>query len=428
MKKRKYIKELYLFLFFPVLFILFFSCTQPEETDETFTHPEEIPQTNVLAVSAIRGDGELSVGWTVKDGVEYEVWYSGNNNPENAVKWNGEITITLPVAGTVISGLENSTQYYIWIKIKNENDFEAAINETPQAPPSAIHENFAYVPGGTVTGSHNYSMKITVPENPSGYMNAGKTLVKRGVFVEGRKITIEPFFMTEHETTRQLWHEVQSWAEANGYYFQNKINAPDETVKNLPVSNINWRDAVVWCNAYSEMNGLEPVYYYQGNALRDSRDSNGTACDNADMNKTKNGYKLPTEAEREYAARGGDPGKADWMFLFSGSNNADAVAWYHGNSANTIKNAGTKNANRLGIYDLSGNVQEWGWDWMNFNVSVTPDTPAAGEAYGGRFTQKSMSGGGVGSNVTMSCAADRWSFVTEHSDAYIGFRVTRSAE
>ena len=144
------------------------------------------------------------------------------------------------------------------------------------------------------------------------------------------------------------------------------------------------------------------------------------------MNKNKNGYKLPTEIEREYAARGGDPGKADWMFLFSGSNNADDVAWHHGNSAYTIKYVGTKSANRLGIYDLSGNVQEWGWGWMNYNIVSDADTPIDGEIYSSRFNQMPMAGGGVGSNITMSCAADRWGYITNYKDAYVGFRVVRT--
>ena len=416
----------------------FFGCTQPTEPNEIITPPEtppeHIPSTQILALSAIRGDNELCIGWTAEFSIEYEVWYGTENNTGSAVKWNGAITVSLPaihslcaIAGTVINGLDNLTNYYIWIKIKNENDFEGEVSETPQAPPETIPENFAYVSGGTVTGSHNYSMQVTVPAD-SIYMNAGKTLVKQGVFTEGRRITVEPFFMAKYETTRQLWYDVQIWAMQNGYSFQNRINAPNVLNKNMPISNINWRDAVVWCNAYSEMSSLEPVYYHGETVIRDSRNANSTVCDSAVMNKNKNGYRLPTELEREYAARGGDPGKADWMFLFSGSNNADDAAWHHGNSAYAINNTGTKNANCLGIYDLSGNVQEWGWDWMNYGIAVTPDTPVTGESYSSRFNQKPMAGGGVGSNITMSCAADRWGYITSYTNAYVGFRVMRKVE
>ncbi|MCL2175165.1 MAG: formylglycine-generating enzyme family protein [Treponema sp.] len=427
--------SVFLFSIFVIIVFLFSGCTLPpdeheEETTPTETPPEHIPETKTLALSAIRGDRELSVGWTAIAGVEYEVWYGTENNIENAIKWNGTITLssltinsTCAVAGTVINNLDNAKTYYVWIKTGNK--FSDVITEAPESSPEVILENFAYVTGGTVTGSHNYSMQITVPSD-SIYMNAGKTLVKQGVFVEGRKITLDSFFMAKYETTRQLWHTIQVWAEANGYSFQNKINAPSESNKNLPISNINWRDAIVWCNAYSEMAELEPVYYHNETIIRDSRNVNSSACDNAVMNKNKNGYKLPTEIEREYAARGGDPGKADWMFLFSGSNNADDVAWHHGNSAYTIKYVGTKSANRLGIYDLSGNVQEWGWGWMNYNIVSDADTPIDGEIYSSRFNQMPMAGGGVGSNITMSCAADRWGYITNYKDAYVGFRVVRT--
>jgi formylglycine-generating enzyme required for sulfatase activity len=195
-----------------------------------------------------------------------------------------------------------------------------------------------------------------------------------------------------------------------------------------PVAGISWRDAVVWCNAYSEKEGKNPVYTYQGAVIRDSRDINATACDDAEMDKTQSGYRLPTEVEREFAARGGDPGKPGWMYIYAGSDNADVVAWYHGNSPYTVREVGQKAANRLGIYDLSGNVQEWCWDWMNYSADVTPETPAEGAAYRGTaplINQKPFNGGGVGSNVTMSCVAYRWGFTPDYKDSYVGFRVVR---
>jgi formylglycine-generating enzyme required for sulfatase activity len=116
------------------------------------------------------------------------------------------------------------------------------------------------------------------------------------------------------------------------------------------------------------------------------------------------------------------------MFLYAGSNNVDDVAWHHGNSVYQICDTGKKDPNRLGISDLSGNVQEWGWDWMNYNIAVTKETPRYGESYSSRFNQKPMAGGGVGSNITMSCVADRWGFNTSYKDAYVGFRLVRKVE
>ena len=381
------------------------------------------------APSVIQIDGGLSVCWIADDGVFYEVLYSSGDDPETASVLDTGISFTATTAGITaditevarITGLDNSIPYNVWIKA--EADGKEVVSEMSSGIFAPV------IPGRTVTGSSDYAMNVTVPTSPQGYMNAGQTLSKKGVFVEGRTTDIKSFYMAKYETTQKLWYEVQSWAESNGYSFQNRKNIPADTEKNKPVTGINWRDAVVWCNAYSEMSGLDPVYSSPGSAvLRDSRNSNAAACDGVVMDKTKGGFRLPTEVEREYAARGGDPEKADWMFLYAGSTNADDVAWYHGNSPYTIHEVGKLAANRLGIYDLSGNVQEWGWDWMNYSIDVTAATPLDGASYSLSFNQRSMAGGGVGSNITMSCVADRWSYIPGYSDPYVGFRIIRKAE
>ncbi|MDR2758068.1 MAG: formylglycine-generating enzyme family protein, partial [Spirochaetaceae bacterium] len=276
-------------------------------------------------------------------------------------------------------------------------------------------------PGGTVTGSSDYAITVTVPNDPA-YNNPGASSVKKGVFTEGRTVPIDSFAMAKYETTRTLWYTVAAWALANGYQFQNpNAAAPGGSNGNLPVTGISWRDAIVWCNAYSQKEGKEPVYRSGGSLLKNSTDA--AACDNAVMDKTKNGYRLPTEVEREFAARGGDPGQAAWMFTYAGSNAPDTVAWHHGNSPFQTKPVGTKTANSLGIYDLSGNVQEWCWDWMDWAVDVTTATPVDGAYHGTMAGQKPFNGGGAGSNVTMSSVVYRWGYEPGYTDGYVGFRV-----
>ncbi|MDR1100180.1 MAG: SUMF1/EgtB/PvdO family nonheme iron enzyme [Treponema sp.] len=391
------------------------------------------PSVRLPAPSLVRGDNELSVGWAAEEGVEYEIWYR-NGGSGSAVKWDGGISRSGISAGTTISGLANGLSCSVWIKIAgDETAAGVETTGTPEAPPVSPGGDFVYVPAGTITGSGDYAFSVTVPTDPPGYTGAGAATVRKGVFVEGRTVAIPSFVMAKYETTQELWFTVQDWALEKGYQFQNKKNnAPTEDNKNKPVSGVSWRDAIVWCNAYSEMvEGLEPVYYYpadSGNVLKDSR--NAAACDGAVMDKNKSGFRLPTEAEREFAARGGNPGLADWMYKYAGSNNADEVAWHHGNSAYQTKVVGSaKKANRLGIFDLSGNVQEWCWDWMNYAADITASTPPDGAAYSGGaplVNQKAFNGGGVGSNITYSCVTHRWGYAPDYKDSYVGFRVVRT--
>ncbi|MDR0670546.1 MAG: formylglycine-generating enzyme family protein [Treponema sp.] len=407
--------------------VLFTSCpgTESPEQEEVFLPPSK-PQAPLL----VFWNSMIIAGWSGISGADsYEIYCSADSeNPGPAVKSAGVTSAVLTATGDK-NLFSSGVAYYVWIRAKNSagvsplSDAAAQIS-TGDGP---LYRDMAAVDGKPVSGNGAYAIKVTVPP---GYMYGGTEQIKKGVFVQGRNLSIDSFTMAKYETTRELYVVVQAWALENGYHFATVVPVFSVNDQARPVTGISWRDAVVWCNAYSEMTGLEPVYYYPavepGAVLRDS--GNPAACNGAVMDKGKTGYRLPTEVEREFAARGGDPDKADWQYSYAGSNAADDVAWYHGNSAFQIQPVGGKTANRLGIFDLSGNVQEWCWDWMNWAVDVTAETPADGAAYSQTAplaNQKAFNGGGVGSNITYSCVAYRWGYAPEYHDNYIGFRVVR---
>ena len=164
------------------------------------------------------------------------------------------------------------------------------------------------------------------------------------------KVTLtRDFLMGKYPVTQALWESVMS---SNPSKFKGA---------NRPVDRVSWFDCILFCNKLSEIEGFEAVYTVN------RRD---VTC-----NWTAKGYRLPTEAEWEYAARAGQKSK------YSGSNRVNDVAWFKGNSENRTHPVGQKHPNHFGLYDMSGNVWEWVWNWRDPYSSspiVDPQGPTSG--------------------------------------------------
>ena len=175
----------------------------------------------------------------------------------------------------------------------------------------------------------------------------------------------------------------------------------------LPVEQVSWYDAVAYCNALSVRENLTPCYQINGMTVGWG---DGLKC---------TGYRLPTEAEWEYAAHPPSGSRT----VYAGSDTVDGVAWHSGNSGNTTRAVKTKTANGRGLYDLSGNVWEWVWDWYQSNYEALPASDPIGPTTG---ASRGFRGGAWLYSATLSRVARRnGSSPTDRADN-LGFRIVRS--
>ena len=196
--------------------------------------------------------------------------------------------------------------------------------------------------------------KKTFParQNPGKFNPAEMVSVEGGTLSDKANlpgVKVASFFIGKYEVTNAEWMKIQSYAQKHGYTLSRPTRTDDPE---LPMEGVSRREAMLWCNAKSEKEGLEPVYR-QGGQIYKSDD------EEPEMNLNANGYRLPTEPEWEWAARGGIHSKG---YKFSGSDALDEVAWHGDTGEKWSRPVGIKKPNELEIHDMSGNVYEWVWD------------------------------------------------------------------
>ena len=250
--------------------------------------------------------------------------------------------------------------------------------------------------------------------------------------------TLSGFYMDTNLVSYTLWQQVYQWAITNGYSFD---NAGSGEATNHPVQFLNWHDCVKWCNARSEKEGLMPAYYTSASQTNVYR-MGQTNLDSVSV-KWNEGYRLPTEAEWEKAARGGVSGH---RFPWS---DADTINWsranyyaspespsYDVNPASGYDTnftsgvyaytspVGSFAPNGYGLYDMAGNLWEWCWDWYDSgHYSLSPSTDPRGAVSG---SCRVLRGGSWGYYATATrCASRLGTVVPGYGSVVSGFRCVR---
>ena len=272
----------------------------------------------------------------------------------------------------------------------------------------------------------------TIPGAEMALIEAGTFTMGPDIFDDNATVAVtftNDFYMGKYLVTQELYEAVM---EENQSYFTTTNGRPPETGEadaKRPVERVNWYHAIAFCNRLSILEGLTPVYSIDAISNTDADawlHSEVPSSHNATWNAVTadwlvNGYRLATEAQWEFAARGGND---SLEYTYSGSNNASDVAWYDNNSGAKTHEVGKKAPNELGLYDMSGNVWEWCWDWYA-DYPGSEQTNYVGPDIGQYGVYRVVRGGSWINTAEGARSVYRFFYIPDDWFHYVGFRLVR---